>query len=164
MTPTWPLRVACTARRTAGLHDLDDRDAVPLAGVPQDGSAGAVAGDDEHLDALLDQVVHHVEGEGPHLGDGARPVGSACGVADVQDRLVGQQVEHRAGHRQPADTAVEDADRCVRHRASVTATVADPRGSAGGGATAEAERGVDGRQAQSWPSIAASAASRSTAS
>ncbi len=49
--PTRPLRVAATARRTAGAIDLDHRDVVALAGVAQAGAAGAVARDDEHLHA-----------------------------------------------------------------------------------------------------------------
>ena len=135
------------------LDDLDDRDAVPLPGITQHGRARTVARDDEHLDALLDEVVHHVEREGAHLGDRPGAVGAAGGIAHVQDRLVRQQVEHRARHRQPADTTVEDADRCVRHRASVTARWPLHR-----------EATVRSRQAQSWPSIADSAASRSMAS
>ena len=63
MTPTRPLRVAATARRTAGLDHLDDRDVVALARVAQARPRWRV------LQAMtsiftpsLDEVVHDVEG------------------------------------------------------------------------------------------------------
>ena len=95
------------------LDDLDDRHVVALAGVAQAGAAGAVAGDDEHLHAVGDQLVHGGEGVPADLGDRQRAVRPVRGVADVQQRLGRQLVEQRPGHRQPADPGVEDPDRRV---------------------------------------------------
>ena len=113
MTPTAPLRVALTARRVAGHDDLDDRDVVALAGVAEHGGAGGVAGDDERLDALVDEVVEALEGVLADLGDRLGPVGLARGVAEVEDRLVRQLVEDGSGDGQAAEAGVEDADGCV---------------------------------------------------
>ena len=44
---------------------------------------------------------------------GFGPYGCAGGVAEVDDRLVRQLVDHRPGHGQPAEAGVEDADRRV---------------------------------------------------
>ena len=102
-------------RREDHLHH---RDVVALAGVAEGGGAGGVAGDHEHLDAVVHQAVHDGERVPADLGDGQRAVRAVRGVADVADRLVGQLVEHRPGDRQPTDTRVEDADRrvCSAHR------------------------------------------------
>ena len=37
------------------MHDLDDGDVVALARIAQGGRAGGVAGDDEQLDAVVDE-------------------------------------------------------------------------------------------------------------
>ncbi len=62
-----------------GLDDLDDGDAVavrvPLARVAEHGRRGGVAGDDEQLHALGDEVVDHLEGVRADLGERLRPVG-----------------------------------------------------------------------------------------
>src|SRR5215217_2245867 len=42
--------------------------------------------------------------------DGQRTIRTVGGVADVDDVLVGQLVDDRAGDGQPADSGVEDAD------------------------------------------------------
>ena len=76
-----------------GLDHLDDRHAVALASVAQHRAAGGVAGDDQQLHALADQLVHDVEGEGTDLGDRSRPVGAVRGVADVEHRFVRQLVQ-----------------------------------------------------------------------
>jgi hypothetical protein len=99
-----PARVAGGHRAPGGGVDhLDHRDVVPLAGVAQDRSAGGVAGDDECLDAPVDQVVEALEGVLPHLADRLGAVGLAGGVAEVEDRLVGQLVEHGTGHGEPTE-------------------------------------------------------------
>jgi hypothetical protein len=95
------------------LDHLDDGHVVALAGIAQHSRAGRVAGDDEHLDALVDHVVEHLEGVLADVGDRLGPIGEVRGVGDVEQRLVGQQVEHRARDRQPADAAVEHPDRRV---------------------------------------------------
>src|SRR5690606_1198422 len=98
-----------------GLDHLDDGDVVTLACVAQHGGAGAVAGDHEHLDVVLDEVVHHLERVGAHLRDGFGTVRLTGGVSHVDDRLVRQLVDDRPGDRQAADPAVEDPNTRVRH-------------------------------------------------
>lgn len=44
------------------------------------------------------------------LGDGEPTVGAVGGVPDVDDVLVGQQVDDRARDRQAADSGIEDPD------------------------------------------------------
>ena len=95
---------------------LDDRHVVALAGVAQHRGAGGVAGDDEHLDALVDEVVEAVQGVLADLGDRLGAVRLAGGVAEVEHRLVRQLVEDGAGDGQAAEAGVEDADGCVRHK------------------------------------------------
>jgi hypothetical protein len=81
-----------------------------FAGVTQDGGRSRVAGDHQHLDAAFHEGVHDAEGQRPHLGDRAGPVGGMEGVADVQQLLMGQLVQDRPGHGESADARVEDAD------------------------------------------------------
>lgn len=98
-----------------GRHDhLDDRHVVALAGVAQGCRRARVAGDDEGLHAPMDEIVEGLQDEAAHLGDRARAVGGAGRVAQVEDVLVRQQVDDRAGHRQATEAGVEDADRRVR--------------------------------------------------
>ena len=80
------------------MDDLDDRQPVALARVTQHRGAGRVAGDDERLDALVDEVVEALEGVLPHLADRLGSVGLAGGVTEVEHRLVRQLVEHGTGH------------------------------------------------------------------
>ena len=108
-----------------GEDHLDDGYVVPLAGVAEHRGAGGVAGDDQRLDALVDQVVEALEGVLADLADRLGAVGLAGGVAEVDDRLVGQLVDHRPGHGEPAEPRVEDADRA--HRTVVRGTNAQAR-------------------------------------
>jgi hypothetical protein len=82
---------------------LDHGHVVPLAGVAQHGSTRGVAGDDQRLHAAGDEVVEALEGILADLGDRLRAVRLARGVAEVEQRLVGQLVDHRAGHGEPAE-------------------------------------------------------------
>src|SRR5690606_919779 len=75
-----------------------------------------VARDHERLHALRHEVVHDAEGECAHLGDRSRAVGPVRGVADVQDGLVRQLIEDRAGDGEAPHSGVEHPDGCVgRH-------------------------------------------------
>jgi len=102
------------ARR--GQDHLDDRYVVPLAGVAEHGGAGGVAGDHQGLDALVDEVVEALQCVFAHLADRLGPVRLAGRVTEVDDRLVGQLVDKRSGHGEPAEPRVEDADRRVGRR------------------------------------------------
>ena len=97
------------------LDHLDDGDPVALTGVAQHGAAGRVAGDDQQLHPLVDELVHHLQGEGADFGKRARTVRAARGVTDITDRLVRQLVQNTACDSEPAHAAVEDPDRCVVH-------------------------------------------------
>ena len=65
------------------------------------------------LTPCVDEVVEALEGVLADLADRLRAVRLARGVAEVEDRLVRQLVEHGPGHGQPAEAGVEDADRSV---------------------------------------------------
>src|SRR5262245_6687200 len=73
--------------------------------------ARRVAGDDQHLDLLLDQKLGVLErGTGYHVRR-LRAVGIAAGVAEVDEVLIRKQLAHRAHDGEAADAGVEDADR-----------------------------------------------------
>ena len=101
------------------VDDLDDGDALVLgiaaARVVQDGRGGGVAGDDQHLDAGLDELVHDAQRQGADLIDGLGTVGSVGRVPDVEDLLAGQLVEHGSRDCQAPDPGVEHPDRRVIH-------------------------------------------------
>ena len=80
------------------------------------GGGRAVARDDEELHALVEQHVGDLERVGEHLLGRLRPVREAPGVAEVDDALVGQQVDHRAQDGEPTEPGVEHADGLVAHR------------------------------------------------
>jgi hypothetical protein len=50
------------------------------------------------------------------LRNGQRTVRAVGGVADIDDVLVGQQIDDRAGDGEPADAGIEDADRSIGRR------------------------------------------------
>ena len=112
------LAVAGRGKRAAGsgLNHLDDGDAVlagvTFAGVAQHGGGCGVAGDDEHLHAGVDELVHDAQCVGAHLCNFEGAVGAVRGVADVDDAFVGQLIHDGAGHGKAAYAGVEDADGC----------------------------------------------------
>ena len=67
-----------------GQDHLDDRHVVALPGVAQHRRAGRVAGDDQRLHALVDEVVEALEGVLADLADRLGAVGLARGVAEVE--------------------------------------------------------------------------------
>ncbi len=67
------------------------------------------------LHALVDEVVEALEGVLAHLAERLQAVGLACGVTEVEHRLVRQLVDHGPSHGEPTEAGVEDADRRVRH-------------------------------------------------
>jgi hypothetical protein len=62
---------------------------------------------DEHLGDLA--------GVGAHVVQRLRPVRVPRGVPEIDDVLVGEEVDQGAGDGQPAEAAVEDAYRSVIH-------------------------------------------------
>ena len=95
----------------AGFDDADDRDLVAVLQRVERDRGRAVARDDEHLDAAVDEQVGDLERVLQHVVGRLRTVREAAGVAEVERRLVRQQVDERAQHREPAEPGVEDADR-----------------------------------------------------
>ena len=108
-----------------GVDDLDHGHALPqgvaLARVVEDRGGGRVAGDDEHLDPGVHQLVHNAQGQGADLANGPGAVGGVGGVADVEELLTGELVQDRASHREAADPRVEHSDGCVIHAATLCA-------------------------------------------
>ncbi|OLT14642.1 hypothetical protein BJF78_18220 [Pseudonocardia sp. CNS-139] len=92
---------------------LDDRHGVALADVGQARRCRRVTGDDQRLHPALHQRVADGERVAAHVRDAQRPVRPVCGVADVDDPLGRELVDHRPRHREPADARVEDAYRSV---------------------------------------------------
>src|SRR3954451_11717604 len=90
------MTVACGVHSAAycRMYYFDHGNLVSLPRISEYGGACAIACDDQHLDALVDQVVHDVQRERTHFGDGPRTIRPACGVADVEDGFVWQQIEH----------------------------------------------------------------------
>jgi hypothetical protein len=105
-----------------GQDHLDDRYVVPLPRVAEHGRARGVAGDHQGLHALRDEVVEALQCVLAHLADGLGAVRLPRGVAEVDQRLVRQLVDHRPGHGQPAETGVEDADGGIERRAGHSRT------------------------------------------
>ena len=98
-------------RGVMAVAPLDVEPAAAFARVAEHRGRRRVARDHEQLHAGVHEVVHDPQGIGAHLGDRQGPVGAVRGVTDVEDLLVGQLVDDRPGHRQPAEARVEDADR-----------------------------------------------------
>ena len=117
MTPTRPDVVACTRARTPGSITLDQRHGQVGGQVGQRRRRGRVAGHDDDLDVvLLHQVPRQLAGEGAHLGLRPGAVGVAAGVAEVDEVLVGEQVEEGPGHGEPTEAGVEHAEGPGRHQ------------------------------------------------
>ena len=82
------------------------------------GRGRAVARDDEHLDAAVEQTVGDLERVLAHLVGRLRSVREPAGVTEVDDVLVGKQVDERPHDGETAEAAVEHSDRTpvARHR------------------------------------------------
>jgi hypothetical protein len=93
------------------LDHLDDWEVISLPRIPEHRSTRCVAGDDERLDALVDESIEKFQREGAHLGERARPIRGSSSVAEIEDRLIGKLIDHCPGDGEPADPGVEDADR-----------------------------------------------------
>ena len=52
-----------------------------------------------------------LEGEIPNFTEISGTIGIATGIADIDQILVGHEVDKRTGHSEAAETAVEHADR-----------------------------------------------------
>ena len=59
---------------------------------------------------MTDESVQALQGVLAHLGDSLLPIGGSRGVAQVDDVLVGDEVDDCPGHRQATESGVEDAD------------------------------------------------------
>ena len=88
---------------------------VATAGIVQHRGRGRVAGDDQHLDPGVHQLVHDGQCQLADLVDRSGPVRGVLGVPDVEHLLPRQLVEDCTRYRQAADAGVEHPDRCVIH-------------------------------------------------
>src|SRR5690606_37507267 len=78
------------------------------------GGGSGVAGDDDRLDlVLLDEAPGQLAGVAAHGLGGLRTVRVPPGVADVDEVLGRQQVDHGPSDRQAAEAGVEHPDRPV---------------------------------------------------
>ena len=117
-SPIRPVRLATTASWAAGPQDADhvdlgrDRREMLLERLERCG-ARRVAGDDEHLRALLEQMVGDRQRERAQLRVGPVAVREVDGVAEVQVVLGGERDEQLVQHGEAADARVEHPDRGV---------------------------------------------------
>ena len=58
-----------------------------------------------------DESIEALQGVATHLGNRLLAIGCAGRVAQIDDVLVGHEVDDGSGHRQPSESRVEDADR-----------------------------------------------------
>ena len=91
-----------------GMADFNHRHVVPFPSVPQNGSTGRVARNDQHLDAELDLMVHNVQRVEANLRNRQRTVRTVEGVADIEDCLVGKLIQDGARNGEPTDPRVEN--------------------------------------------------------
>ena len=100
MTPTRPVSVARRAARRPGSMTPTTGTVAPDAQVVKGGRGGRVAGHHDHLDVVLvHELGGDLAGEAANLVERAGPVRVASGVADVDEVLLGQQVDERLGPR-----------------------------------------------------------------
>lgn len=104
------------------LNHFNNGHLITLARIAQYCCGRRVAGDHDRLDTLGDQMVHDIEGKGPHLGERSWAVGPPQGVADIQNRFPRQTVKNRSHHRQTANATVENSDGGVGHNARAYGT------------------------------------------
>ena len=95
----------------AGVDDADDRDARRDPDLFDGGYLDRIARHDQELHATIDQVGGDLQRVSLDLCQGFRAVREAGGVAHVQQRLTGQEVDDGSGHGQATHTRVEHADR-----------------------------------------------------
>ena len=107
----------------------DDRDVERLLQRVEGRGRGGVAGDDHGLHPTPGhQLMGDLVGERLDLDEIARAVGVAPGVAEVDELLVGQQVDECPGDGQAAEAGVEHADRpVVARRRRIGVVVASAR-------------------------------------
>ena len=107
------------ARAGAGLDHADHRHRLPclLQQIERHGR-GRVAGDHQHLDALIDQEPCRLERIGLNRLGALGAVREPRGVAEIDEMLVGEARDERPQHRKPAHSGVEHPDRpgITRHR------------------------------------------------
>src|SRR5690606_41258435 len=92
-----------------GADHLDHRHVVTLPRVGQHRGGRGVAGDDQGLDAVVDEPVQALQGVLAHLGDRPGAIGGTGGVTKVEHRLVRHLVHDRPGHGETTEPGVEDA-------------------------------------------------------
>jgi hypothetical protein len=98
------------------LDDADDGHRQLGREVVEASGGGRVARHDEQLDVVLfHQAPRDLPGELAHLGLRAGAVGIATGVADVDEVLGRQQVDHSTRDGEAAEARVEHADGAIRH-------------------------------------------------
>ena len=103
-------------RAHTGIEHSDHGHVVVEPQEVEGGRGGVVARDDDHLDVVgVDQQVGDLACELTDLVERPGPVGIAAAVAEVDDVLVGKQVDHGASHGEPSEAAVEHADGPVVH-------------------------------------------------
>ena len=111
----------------AGLDHLEDGDRQLGRQLVEAGRGRGVAGHDHGLGLeVLDQAPGQLAGEDLDLGLGPGPVRVAAGVADVDEVLGRQQVEHGPGDGQPPEAGVEHPDGPIHRRQATERPASGP--------------------------------------
>ena len=98
-------------RRDSWFDDTDDRDGEPVAEAVERRSGGAVARHDHEPGTSLHEEIADLERVPANFVRRLRTVREATGITEVEHRFVGQQVDQRPEHREPAEPGVEDPER-----------------------------------------------------
>ena len=93
------------------LDHFDDGKVISLSRIPEHRGACRVTGDHERFDTLVDESIQEFQGEGADLCKWARTVGCSRSIAEVEDRFIGELIDHGSGDGEAADPRIEDADR-----------------------------------------------------
>ena len=106
----------CEQGTHAGVDDAHDRNVVLEAQSLERRRRRVVAGDHDHLHVVaIDEQLGDLAGEFAHLFERSRPVWIAARVTEVDEILVGQQVDEGPGDGQAPEPAVEHPDGPVVH-------------------------------------------------
>ena len=111
ITPTRPDRVAATARRAAGRITSTTGTAYRSRASRSTAALAELQAITRALTPWSTRWSRHSSAYSRTLGDRLLAVRGAGGVAEIDDVLVRQLVDHRPGDGQPAEAGVEDADR-----------------------------------------------------
>ena len=91
----------------------DDRNVIVLPQFLHGARRGCVAGDDDRLGTLFDEILDNAEREVAHLLGSLRAVWGVRRVAEIEDSLMRQIRSNLPDHGDAAESGIEHAYRCA---------------------------------------------------